>query len=267
MKETIIIPARYASTRFPGKPLVSLSGRLSILRTLDAARRVAPHADIYVATDDARISDAVQADGGQVVMTSDTARNGTERVAEAAAILGLDDQDVVINLQGDAPLTPSWFVQAVSKAIADNPSTMMVTPVIRCDAESYARFKNDRAHGRVGATTAVLSNSGRAIYFSKEVIPFLSRPDALAQAPVYHHVGLYAYRVSALHQYSQWGQSPLGPLEQVEGLEQLRFIENDCPVHAVIVEDKGHQFWELNNPEDVAILERMITENAGLGPA
>ena len=267
MKQTIIIPARYASTRFPGKPLVPLSGRFSILRTLDVARRVADNADIYVATDDDRIADAVQADGGQTVMTSDQARNGTERVAEAATILGLDDDEVVINLQGDAPLTPSWFIQAVANVIAETPGSTMVTPVLRCDLESYKRFKNDRAFGRVGATTAVLSNSGRAIYFSKEVIPYLQSEDALSMTPVYHHVGLYAYRVSALKQYALWGEVGIGPLEQVEGLEQLRFIENDCPIDAVVVEDQGHQFWELNNPEDVAIIEGMIQANTVLGTA
>ena len=267
MTQTIIIPARYASSRFPGKPLIPLSGRLSVLRTLDAARRVADNANIYVATDDERIADAVRGDGGQAVMTSDQARNGTERVAEAAAILGLADEDVVINLQGDAPLTPSWFIQAVADAIAGVPGATMVTPVLRCDPESYERFKNDRAHGRVGATTAVLSNSGRAIYFSKEVIPYLQSAEALSITPVYHHVGLYAYRVSAIKEYARWGAKAVGPLEQVEGLEQLRFIENDCPVDAVIVEDHGHQFWELNNPEDVEIIERMIRENALRGTA
>ena len=260
---TIIIPARYASSRFPGKPLAFVR-RLSILRTLQ--RGVADNADIYVATDDDRIADAVQADGGQTVMTSDQARNGTERVAEAATILGLDDDEVVINLQGDAPLTPSWFIQAVTNAIAKTPGSTMVTPVLRCDLESYRRFKNDRAHGRVGATTAVLSNSGRAIYFSRKSSPTL-KAKALSVTPVYHHVGLYAYRVSALKQYAHWGVHAIGPLEQVEGLEQLRFIENDCPIDAIVVEDQGHQFWELNNPEDVAIIEEMIQANSALGTA
>ena len=264
MSTTVIIPARYASKRFPGKPLMELAGRSCILRTLDAAREVMPNAQIYVATDDQRIAEAVEAESGQVVFTGTAARNGTERVAEAALQLGLSDDDIVVNLQGDAPLTPSWFIEAVLTTAAANPHVAMVTPVLARDVESYHRFKNDRAEGRVGATTAVLSNTGRAIYFSKEVIPFLDGPDALSLCPVYHHVGLYAYRVAALHQYRQWGEDGLGPLEEAEGLEQLRFIENNSDILAVIVDHNGQQFWELNNPEDVSIIEQMIDANSDL---
>ena len=257
----IIIPARYASSRFPGKPLVELSGRKSILRTLDAARAVVDNAQIYLATDDQRIAELVAGEGGQVVMTSEACRNGTERVAEAAVQLGLADDQLVVNLQGDAPLTPPWFISAVIAQIQRLPAANMVTPVLPCDEASYRRFREDRLNGRVGATTCVMSTSGRAIYFSKEVVPFLSDADELAENQVFHHVGLYAYRVGALKKYTGW---PLGPIERAEGLEQLRFIENDLDVHTVIVQDRGHQFWELNNPEDVAVIERMIRENEAL---
>jgi len=197
VRSIVVIPARYASTRFPGKPLTPLNGKPSILWTWEAGCRVGAD-QIVVATDDQRIRQTVERAGGMVVMTSEGARNGTERCAEAAAALSASDEDVIVNLQGDAPLTPPHFVKALIKEMRTNPDAEATTPVLRCDAESYARFKADRAAGRVGATTAVFAADRRALYFSKEVIPFLPSPDALAYTPVVHHVGVYAYRPHAL---------------------------------------------------------------------
>ncbi|MDU8930048.1 manno-octulosonate cytidylyltransferase [Alisedimentitalea sp. MJ-SS2] len=260
MKTVIIIPARYASQRYPGKPLVELRDRDGqskslIRRSWEAAMAVPGIDGVYVATDDERIRDAAEAFGAQVIMTSESCRNGTERCADALAVAGIE-ADLVINLQGDSPLTPAWFVEDLVKAMAERPDMEMATPVLRCDAQTYAHFVADRKAGRVGGTTAVFGTGMRAIYFSKEVIPYID-PDKADSAydEVFHHVGLYAYRPDALARYVTWAP---GRLEGHEGLEQLRFLENGVPVLCVEVEGKGRVFWELNNPEDVARIESIL---------
>ncbi len=260
MAVLIVIPARYPSTRYPGKPLVELTGatgqrRSLIRRTWDAALQVAAADRVVIATDDERIRAAGEAFGAEVVMTSDRCRNGTERCAEALAALG-GGFEIIVNLQGDAPLTPPWFVEELAGQLAAHRTAEVATPVLRCDGKALNDFLADRRAGRVGGTTAVFDQNNEALYFSKEVIPYTARPYEDHEAtPVYHHVGVYAYRPSALAAYPLW---PPGPLERVEGLEQLRFLEQDHPVLCVEVEARGRQFWELNNPEDVPRLETMM---------
>lgn len=261
MPVLLVIPARYASSRYPGKPLVDLTGatgqrRSLIRRSWDAAMEVAGIDRVVVATDDARIAEAAEGFGAEVVMTSHRHRNGTERCAEVARVLG-GQYDVVVNLQGDAPLTPPWFVAALVEAMQADAARMVATPVLRCDAVALAGFLEDRRNGRVGATTAVFDRDGRALYFSKEVIPYTGRPLGPGETiPVFHHVGVYAYRQAALADYAGW---PTGPLETWEGLEQLRFMENGTPVHCVEVAAQGRSFWELNNPSDVPRIEAILS--------
>ncbi len=262
MSVLIVIPARYASTRYPGKPLVGLTGASGDTRTLierswRAAGQVAGVDRVVVATDDDRIRDAAQGFGAEVVMTSDACENGTERCAEAHAALG-GGYEIVVNLQGDAPLTPHWFVEDLVKGLRDDPGAQVATPVLRCDGRALNGFLDDRKAGRVGGTTAVFGAGGRALYFSKEVIPYTAaRYDDEAETPVFHHVGVYAYRPDALAAYPDL---PAGPLEQLEGLEQLRFLEHGHPILCVEVAAKGRQFWELNNPQDVPRIEAMMAE-------
>lgn len=209
---------------------------------------------VVVATDDARIADHAGAFGAEVVMTSSDARNGTERCAEVAA--KLPGFDVIVNLQGDAPLTPAWFVEDLVAGLTSDPQADIATPVLRCTGRAVAGFLADRRQGRVGGTTAVFGAQGRALYFSKEVIPYTGRDYAPDEpTPVFHHVGVYAYRPAALAAYPAW---PIGPLETLEGLEQLRFLENGRHVLCVEVESRGREFWELNNPSDVAVIEAML---------
>ena len=258
MKTIIIIPARYASTRYPGKPLVGLRGADGVTKSLiqrswEAAMSARGIAEVYVATDDDRIRDAAEAFGAKVIMTSDQCENGAMRCADAMARGGLQ-ADLVINLQGDAPLTPPWFVEALAEAMAQDEGADCATPVIRCDAETVAHFRDDRRNGRVGGTTAVFDANMRALYFSKEVIPYTPEVQE-TPIPVFHHVGIYAYRPRALAAYQGW---KTGPLERNEGLEQLRFLENGTPMACVEVEAKGRVFWELNNPVDVARIESAL---------
>lgn len=190
-------------------------------------------------------------------MTSEACANGTERCAEAHAALG-GGYDVVVNLQGDAPLTPPWFVEALIAAMRATPDADIATPVLRCDGATLNGFLQDRRAGRVGGTTAVFDQHHKALYFSKEVVPYTSETFAdTAMTPVFHHVGVYAYRPAALAAYPTWA---VGPLETLEGLEQLRFMEAGGAVRCVEVEAKGRQFWELNNPEDVPRIEAMMTD-------
>ncbi len=260
MKTVIILPARYASSRYPGKSLVTLRGpdgaKPLIRRSWEAAMAVPGVAAVHVATDDERIRDAAQGFGASVIMTSDTCANGTERVAEAVANAGIQ-ADLIVNLQGDAPLTPPWFVSDLMAGMAADPGAGIGTPVLRCDAETLANFRADRAAGRVGGTTAVFDANHRALYFSKEVIPYTAGP--ADPVPVFHHVGLYAYRPDALAAYRSW---PTGPLETHEGLEQLRFLENGRPILCVEVTAPGRVFWELNNPVDVARIEAALAAQA-----
>jgi len=262
MSVLIVIPARFASTRYPGKPLVPLRGAGGVAQTLierswRAACSVTGVDRVVVATDDTRIQQAAQGFGAEVVMTSDQWVNGTERCAEAHAALG-GGFDIVVNLQGDAPLTPAWFIEDLVAGLRAAPDAGLATPVLRCDGAALNGFLADRKAGRVGGTTAVFAADHSALYFSKEVIPFTSETYADdATTPVFHHVGVYAYRPDALAAYPSW---PVGPLEQLEGLEQLRFMENTRTVLCVEVEARGRQFWELNNPEDVPRIEGMMAD-------
>lgn len=263
MSVLVVIPARYASTRYPGKPLVALTGARGVASTLierswRAAMSVQGVDRVVVATDDDRIADAAQAFGAEVVMTSTECANGTERCAEAHAALG-GGYDVVVNLQGDAPLTPPWFVEALIEAMQASQDADIATPVLRCDGATLNGFLADRKAGRVGGTTAVFDGNRKALYFSKEVIPYIGTTyaDDVTETPVFHHVGVYAYRPAALAAYPGWA---VGPLEQLEGLEQLRFMESGGAVLCVEVDARGRQFWELNNPEDVPRIETMMSQ-------
>ncbi len=264
MSTLIIIPARYASQRYPGKALADLRGisgvaKPLIRRSWEAAQAVRGIARVVVATDDKRIRNKAESFGAEVIMTSKSCENGTERCAEALDALG-GGFDIVVNLQGDAPLTPPWFVEELVEALKAHPTAEVATPVLRCDGRALAGFLEDRRAGRVGATTAVFGAEGKALYFSKEVVPYTTHdyPDHEV-TPVFHHVGVYAYRPAALAAYPLWKP---GILEQLEGLEQLRFLERERPVLCVEVEARGRHFWELNNPEDVPRIEAMLSAMA-----
>lgn len=260
MSVLIVIPARFASSRYPGKPLAELTGangdkRSLIERSWRAACDVQGVDRVVVATDDDRIKAVAEGFGAEVVMTSVDCANGTERCAEAHAKLG-GGYEIVVNLQGDAPLTPHWFVEDLIAGLRGDSEKGLATPVLRCDGATLNSLLGDRKEGRVGGTTAVFATDSSALYFSKEVIPFTSAAyKDEDDTPVFHHVGVYAYRPDALAEYPSW---PVGPLETLEGLEQLRFLENGLKILCVEVSARGREFWELNNPEDVPKIETMM---------
>tara|TARA_A100001015_G_scaffold286273_1_gene354733 strand:- start:779 stop:1603 length:825 start_codon:yes stop_codon:yes gene_type:complete len=261
MRTVIIIPARFSSVRYPGKPLVKLSVGNKIQKSLiqlswEAANRVKNVDEVFVATDDKRIRDEAESFGASVIMTSKECKNGTERCAEALKTINFFG-DIVVNFQGDAPLTPEWFVEDLIRTFEKDPNTQMATPVLRLDESSLKEFRLDRKSGRVGGTTVVFDKNHNALYFSKELIPFFNEENVKQREtpPVFHHVGVYAYRTETLLNYSLWKESDL---EVLEGLEQLRFLENSCSIKCVLVDSRGKNFWELNNPEDVLRIEKVL---------
>lgn len=259
MKTVIFIPARYASTRYPAKPLAMLRQKDGTQKTLiqmswEAACAIKGVDAVYVATDNDRIADAARGFGAQVVMTDEACENGTARCADAMKNSGVD-ADLIVNFQGDAPLTPPWFVEALIAAMKEDASVGMATPVLRCDRDTYDAFKEDRANGRVGGTTAVFDHAMNALYFSKEVLPYVDPGKLPDPIPVFHHVGVYAYRPEAL---ATDVATPVCQLETLEGLEQLRFLHAGIPVRCVEVDARGRVFWELNNPTDVPRIEKAL---------
>ena len=264
MNTVILIPARYASTRYPGKPLVELKGASGaakplIWRSVEAARRVRGVSGVFVVTDDERIAEACAPAKVGVIMTSSECRNGTERCAEALS--SLHEPDLVINFQGDALLTPPGFVEALIARMDEDRDSLVATPAMRLRSDEVRALQAEEAAGRVGGTTVVADAQGRALYFSKRLIPHLPGGALDGEmSPVRLHVGVYAYRPEALDRYAA---TPVSELETLEGLEQLRFLVAGIPVAVVDVATPPFALRELNNPEDVAPIEQALAE-AGL---
>lgn len=255
-----VIPARYGSTRFPGKPLAEVRGRTMIRRMVEIANAANGVDRVLVATDDARIADHVADFGGTAVMTDPSCRNGTERVANAVATLDLEPARI-INLQGDAVLTPPWVIEAVVEAMVADPEAPIVTPAARLDARSRALLVEAKAAGEVGGTSVVMDKDGYALYFSKAIIPFVR--DAEGGAPTFRHIGLYGYSRSGLARFVKLAPSPL---ERTEGLEQLRALENGMRVRVVEVDYRGRRHLAIDSPEDLVRVERVLDEDGELVP-
>lgn len=217
MKFIGIIPARYASTRFPGKPLADMKGKYMIQRVYEQARKVLDH--VCVATDDDRIFNAVRSFGGEVVMTSAQHRSGTDRCFEAYRTLG-GHEDVVINIQGDEPFIKPEQIESLI-ACFDSPQTQIATLVRPFEAsEGYEALANPNS------PKVVLNERHEALYFSRSVIPYLRGVEPaewLARHTYYKHIGMYGYRADVLGQITCLPQSSL---ELAESLEQLRWLQN-----------------------------------------
>lgn len=259
--ETIcVIPARYGSTRFPGKPLADVRGRSMIRRVHELAAAARGVDRVVVATDDARIADHVAAFGGTAVMTDASCRNGTERVARA--IEAVDAAPArVINLQGDAVLTPPWVIEAIVEAMVADPEAPIVTPAARLDEGSRALLVEAKERGEVGGTSVVVDGAGDALYFSKALIPFVR--DASGGAPTFRHIGLYGYTREGL---ARFVGLPPSPLELTEGLEQLRALENRMRVKVVEVDYRGRRHLAIDSPADLERVVRVLEEDGELVP-
>lgn len=259
---TIIIPARFASTRYPGKPLVELRGSTGEAKTLirrswECASQVEGASSVWVATDDDRIRAEVEGFGGNVVMTDVSCANGTERCADAIDKLG-EIAEVVVNLQGDAPLSPAFVIRQLVERLAGDPAIDMATPAVKASRSVYDHLAEDAANGRVGGTTVVCTSDDRALYFSKRILPFLPAADAEQDyPPVRLHLGVYAYKPAALRAYQA---APMAEIERLEGLEQLRFLDIGKQVGVVQIDPLSWDSIELNNPSDVPVIERILSE-------
>lgn len=241
-----IIPARYASTRFPGKPLVDIGGKTMIQRVYDQVSKVLD--DVYVATDDQRIFDKVLSFGGKVIMTSDAHRSGTDRCYEAFTKLE-DWFDVVINVQGDEPFIQPEQIEALKNCFADD-ETQIATLVKKItDKDGVEVLFNPNT------PKVVIDKQNNALYFSRSPIPYKRGSDEknwMAEHDYYKHVGVYAYRSEVL---SQIVQMPPSKLELAESLEQLRWLENGLKIKAGFteVETVG-----IDTPEDLEKIKGMF---------
>lgn len=226
----IVIPARHASSRLPGKPLLSIAGKPMILRVLERALDAGAD-EVWVATDHPGIAEVVEKAGGKVIVTSAEHPSGTDRLAEVATRLGWSDDTIVVNVQGDEPLIPPQLIDDVAAALAADAEAAIATA---CHPlESAEEFFNPNV------VKLVMDARGRALYFSRAPIPwardaFATDRSALpANLPAYRHIGLYAYRAGFLKRYSSLAPSPL---EQWEALEQLRAMAHGYPIQVMVLD-------------------------------
>lgn len=259
MKIVIIIPARYGSTRFPGKPMALIAGRSLLHRAFAIAKAVERVAGVYVTTDDERIAEHARGFGAEVLMTPEHCRSGTERVFAAAKMLALRP-DAVINLQGDAVLTPPWVVQAIADAFHTEPTLSLVTPAVRLSLAQWAELKEMKAQAPSSGTLVTFGRHGDALYFSKAVIPFLRDPSQ-DPPPLYRHIGIYGYAFETLNNLSDLDQTPL---EKAEQLEQLRALEHGIPIRVVVVAYRGRTHWSVDVPADIRKVEEIIAREGEL---
>jgi 3-deoxy-manno-octulosonate cytidylyltransferase (CMP-KDO synthetase) len=236
-----LIPARFAATRFPGKPLARIAGKPMIQRVWEGAREAKGLRDVLVVTEDERIVRACSEFGARAVLTSPHHATGTDRLAEAAAAL---PDEIVVNVQGDEPLVRGFVIDAVVDALAAAPDAPMSTAVHEADPEGL---------DDPNRVKAVLDRHGRALWFSRATIPYLRNAEA---RPVYwQHVGLYGYRRSFLLDFVRLPQTPA---ERAEGLEQLRALEHGHAIVAAVV--AGFRGIPVDVPEDVAKVEAALRE-------
>jgi 3-deoxy-manno-octulosonate cytidylyltransferase (CMP-KDO synthetase) len=252
MSYHVIIPARYASTRLPGKPLADIAGKPMIQHVVEAAGRSTADS-VTVATDDQRIFDAVQGFGGKVVMTREDHASGTDRLQETAQLLALEDDAIVVNIQGDEPLLPPQVISQVAENLAANPWAAMAT---LCEPiHEVTEYLNPNA------VKVVFADDGRALYFSRSPMP-MARDITLGETgempstlKAYRHVGIYAYRVSFLHDYVGW---PAHALELTEKLEQLRAMAHGAAIHVDVASASLPP--GVDTPEDLARVSALLAQ-------
>lgn len=242
MNVTLLIPARYGSSRFPGKPLAPINGKPMIQHVYERASLARGLKDIYVATDDDRIKDVVEAFGGKVVMTSADAASGTDRIEDALTQLGLADTDLVVNLQGDQPLIDPITIEQIISLFERHPGEFsMATLGVEITEKKEL---DDPKHVKM-----VFDNEFNALYFSRARIPF---GRDTSDYPVFKHLGVYAYTREFV---STFAKLPLGRLEDLEKLEQLRALEHGYKIKVAI---SAFDSPEVDTPDDIRICEARL---------
>jgi len=263
MRTLIVIPARHGSTRFPAKPLAEIAGVTLLARVTRIAERVCQartDARFVIATDHDEIRAHAEAIAAPVVMTDPDLPSGTDR-ALAAAELSDETPDFVLNLQGDAPFTPPAHLEALISAAAASQADV-VTPVIRLTWEALDTVRDQKTREPFSGTSCVRRADGLALWFSKQVLPAIRKEDRLRTetplSPVFRHIGLYGYTMAALRRFTAL---PTGYYEALEGLEQLRFLENGMSILTVEVEPGEAAMWGVDTPEDAGFAEQLIARH------
>jgi 3-deoxy-manno-octulosonate cytidylyltransferase (CMP-KDO synthetase) len=237
----VIIPARFAASRLPGKPLLAVGDR-PLIQWVWQCARASGAASVIIATDDVRIRDAARGFGAECLMTSPQHASGTDRIAEVARSKGFAADDIVVNLQGDEPMMPPATVNEVAEALNARPQIDIATAV--APIQSLAEFLDP------SCVKALRARDGQALYFSRAPVPW-PRDDAAAGKPLrfagaWRHIGIYAYRVGSLLRFASW---PPTPLEQTEKLEQLRALEHGMRIHLVVLSEPPPA--GVDTPEDL----------------
>jgi len=262
MKTAIIIPARFASTRFPGKPLALINGRSMLSRVYQKGLQASANdksISVMIATDDDRIAAHAKDIGARCVMTSAECATGSDRVLQAAHNSG-ESFDFLISLQGDAPFTPSSVLKSLVDTINDNPKLEVVTPVHRLSWVDLDALRTNKKTTPFSGTTCIRNGDGRALWFSKNIVPAIREEKKMREvgsvSPVWQHMGVYGYRADILQHFVKL---PQGVYEKLEGLEQLRFLENGIKIQTVEVSgENGPLQSGIDSPEDLARAEAHI---------
>jgi 3-deoxy-manno-octulosonate cytidylyltransferase (CMP-KDO synthetase) len=253
----IVIPARFGSSRFPGKPIFEVAGVSMLERVWRIARAAKRSARVVIATEDDRVVKHAASFGAEAVLTSDQCTNGTERVFEALKVAGIRE-DIIINLQGDALLTPPWVLDAMIQEMESDETIDIVTPAVRLNDRSLQEFLDQKNVTPASGTTVTFDLKKNALYFSKNVIPYIREPGF---ASIYRHIGLYGYRLASLKEYVSLAATPL---EMSEGLEQLRALEHGLTIRVAVVDYRGRTHASVDAPEDVAFVEEIIAREGEL---
>jgi 3-deoxy-manno-octulosonate cytidylyltransferase (CMP-KDO synthetase) len=240
----VVIPARFDSSRLPGKALLPLAGK-PMLQWVHERARACGAVEVIIATEDERIAVAARAFGADVAMTARTHVSGTDRIAEVAVARGWSDTDIVVNVQGDEPLIPPAVIDQVAQLLAANPRADIATLAVRIDALADLNDPN--------TVKVACDAQGRALYFSRASIPFNRDAPATVAGACLRHVGLYAYRVAALRKLASL---PTGRLEVVEKLEQLRALENGMEIRVALAVERP--LADVNTAADLERAERAL---------
>jgi 3-deoxy-manno-octulosonate cytidylyltransferase (CMP-KDO synthetase) len=240
----VVIPARFDSSRLPGKALMKLAGK-PMLQWVHERARASGASEVIIATDDERIATAARAFGAEVAMTARTHVSGTDRIAEVAAARGWADGDIVVNVQGDEPLIPPPVIDQVAKLLAANPRADIATLAAKIDALADLQDPNN--------VKVACDATGRAFYFSRAPIPFNRDAPTTVAAACLRHIGLYAYRVAALRKLANL---PPGRLELIEKLEQLRALENGMEIRVALAVERP--LADVNTAADLERAERAL---------
>ena len=239
-----IIPARYESNRFRGKPLAKIAGKPMIQHVVERAKKVGMLSRVVVATDDTRIADCVESFGGEYVITRKDHVSGSDRLAEAAELVGISEHDVVVNIQGDQPLFPPEVVEQVARPLLEDPALPMSTLIYKIIRKEEITDPNH--------VKTVFDRNNNALYFSRSPIPFQRNPEEAVAPTYYKHLGFYAYRKGFLLTFVAL---PEGEWERFEKLEQLRALEYGYKIRVTLTE---HDSIEVDIPEDLLRVEEYL---------